>query len=417
MQKRARCRAWSALSLLAAGAGAAADPPSFTGLGDVAPGSTNSRAQAISGDGLVVTGRCTPSNQQRVFKWTQGGGMVNLGGPNLAIGCAASADGSVIVGYNATTSGDAQAFRWTAAGFEALLAMGSQSPGPRAFAVSADGSVSVGESNTSFSAIAVRWAPAGVPQALSNEPGFTYSSASGVSANGAVVVGRGSSPAIGNVAFRWTSQGGMVGLPDFVGGPVAAAANAISGDGHITVGYATSDTGQEAATWNGGGPIGLGDLDGGAFESSALAISFDGGVIVGYGTTDVGQEAFVWDAIHGMRNLRTVLADVGVTGANGWTLMQATGVSADGAAIVGIGINPSGETEAWLARLPVSGPCYANCDGSSVPPILNAQDFFCFMNLFAVADSTANCDHSTAPPTLNVIDFMCFINAFAAGCS
>jgi hypothetical protein len=60
--------------------------------------------------------------------------------------------------------------------------------------------------------------------------------------------------------------------------------------------------------------------------------------------------------------------------------------------------------------------CYANCDGSTTAPILNVQDFACFLNRFASADPYANCDHSTAPPVLNVQDFSCFLNAFAAGC-
>jgi hypothetical protein len=69
--------------------------------------------------------------------------------------------------------------------------------------------------------------------------------------------------------------------------------------------------------------------------------------------------------------------------------------------------------------------CYANCDGSTIPPILNVEDFSCFINEFAVAQSLppaqqvehyANCDGSTTPPVLNVEDFTCFINAFAAGC-
>ena len=28
-------------------------------------------------------------------------------------------------------------------------------------------------------------------------------------------------------------------------------------------------------------------------------------------------------------------------------------------------------------------PCYANCDNSSAPPILNANDFQCFLNKYA----------------------------------
>lgn len=61
--------------------------------------------------------------------------------------------------------------------------------------------------------------------------------------------------------------------------------------------------------------------------------------------------------------------------------------------------------------------CYANCDESTTPPILNVADFSCFLNLFAAGDPHANCDGSTIAPTLNVADFSCFLNAFSAGCS
>jgi len=61
--------------------------------------------------------------------------------------------------------------------------------------------------------------------------------------------------------------------------------------------------------------------------------------------------------------------------------------------------------------------CYANCDGSTASPLLNANDFQCFLNAFAAGSSYANCDWSTAPPVLNANDFQCFLNAFAAGCS
>ncbi|MFN0134345.1 MAG: GC-type dockerin domain-anchored protein [Phycisphaerales bacterium] len=65
----------------------------------------------------------------------------------------------------------------------------------------------------------------------------------------------------------------------------------------------------------------------------------------------------------------------------------------------------------------VCGTCYANCDGSTSAPVLNVNDFTCFLNKFAAADSYANCDASTTVPVLNVNDFTCFLNAFAAGCS
>ncbi len=60
--------------------------------------------------------------------------------------------------------------------------------------------------------------------------------------------------------------------------------------------------------------------------------------------------------------------------------------------------------------------CYANCDQSTTPPILNVADFNCFLNRFGAGDSYANCDQSTTPPVLNVGDFICFLNRFTAGC-
>lgn len=61
--------------------------------------------------------------------------------------------------------------------------------------------------------------------------------------------------------------------------------------------------------------------------------------------------------------------------------------------------------------------CYANCDGSTMPPALNVLDFSCYLNSFTAGSSYANCDKSTQPPVLNAQDFICFLNAFNSGCS
>ncbi len=69
-------------------------------------------------------------------------------------------------------------------------------------------------------------------------------------------------------------------------------------------------------------------------------------------------------------------------------------------------------------RIEVAGSaCYANCDGSTVQPVLTANDFQCFINAYAAGASTANCDGSTVQPVLTANDFQCFINKYAAGCS
>jgi trimeric autotransporter adhesin len=85
-----------------------------------------------------------------------------------------------------------------------------------------------------------------------------------------------------------------------------------------------------------------------------------------------------------------------------------------------------GSTNSAGLALQIGCPtCYANCDNSTIPPILNVEDFTCFINEFAAAQNLphqqqlthyANCDQSTTPPVLNVEDFTCFINRFAAGC-
>jgi hypothetical protein len=68
---------------------------------------------------------------------------------------------------------------------------------------------------------------------------------------------------------------------------------------------------------------------------------------------------------------------------------------------------------ASLTGVNVPPTCYANCDHSTQPPILNVLDFVCFQSAFAAALPYADCDHNSA---LNVLDFVCFQSQFAAGC-
>jgi hypothetical protein len=93
----------------------------------------------------------------------------------------------------------------------------------------------------------------------------------------------------------------------------------------------------------------------------------------------------------------------------------------------GQGCNPTPITQDYAFRIrgERTSACYANCDNSTTPPILNVEDFTCFINQFAAASQLppaqqlthyANCDQSTTPPVLNVEDFTCFINKFAQGC-
>jgi probable HAF family extracellular repeat protein len=91
--------------------------------------------------------------------------------------------------------------------------------------------------------------------------------------------------------------------------------------------------------------------------SQANGVSADGSVVVGQSqSASVGYEAFTWDATNGMRSLEDVLTSVYSLNRTGWTLSQATAISADGLTIVGNGTNPLGQTEAWVANLGTTAP-------------------------------------------------------------
>lgn len=96
----------------------------------------------------------------------------------------------------------------------------------------------------------------------------------------------------------------------------------------------------------------------------------------------------------------------GVQALGTWKLVATDYASGDTGSIVGFSLTLTG-----------IGACYANCDGATVVPYLNAADFQCFMNKYVSADAYANCDQSTAAPVLNIVDFQCFMSRYAAGCT
>ncbi len=65
----------------------------------------------------------------------------------------------------------------------------------------------------------------------------------------------------------------------------------------------------------------------------------------------------------------------------------------------------------------ISTPCYADCDTSTGPGVLDIFDFLCFGNRFSASHAYAcDCDLSTGPGVCDIFDFLCFGNAFDAGC-
>jgi probable HAF family extracellular repeat protein len=347
------------------------------GLGDLSGGAFSSSASGVSADGSVVVGVSSSAPGTQAFRWTQSGGMVGLGdlpgGYYYSTATDVSDDGSVVVGesyFLGTFSPGCQCwlprlgpFRWTQA--DGISFVGGYGSIGSAYDTSADGAVIVGVAGGAF-----RWTQSSGIVGLGELPSGTFASAAlGVSADGSVVVGY-SSTVVGTEAFRWTQAGGAVGLGDLPGGSLFSEPRGISADGSVVVGKSSSESGpeSEAFRWTqGGGMAGLGVLPG--FTSSlAYGVSTGGSIVVGNSSDVTGSEAFLWDATHGMRSLRDVLVNDYGLGASlaGWSLTSANDISADGQFIVGSGTNPSGDAEAWIARLAPSAdlPGDFNLDGT-----------------------------------------------------
>ncbi len=371
------CAVWAALFLTTASRGG-----EFVPLGSLPSGGFGSRAFGISDDGAVVTGESLILDGREAFRWTAETGMVGLGFLDdddvFSAGSAASADGQVIVG-GVTGENTDEAWIWTQS--QGMRSLGGGGGG---FAwsndISSDGSVVVGlDTPTDAVFEGFRWTEAEGVVGIGDLSGGTFSStANAVSGDGTVIVGASSSEfGVLNEAYRWTQEGGMVGLGDLPGGDIFSMAWGVSDDGKVIVGEGDSDQGQEAFRWTEEtGMVGLGNLPGGTSNSEALAVSGDGSLVVGRSDFDgfLGFGfAFIWDETHGMRELQQVLADDhGLAEAlEGWILTKAFDITPDGRYIIGEGINPQGNIEAWRAMLaPVPIPGDINRDGS-----VNLADF------------------------------------------
>jgi probable HAF family extracellular repeat protein len=254
----------------------------------------------VSADGSVVVGlhenECLDFIRQ-AFRWTQSTG-VQLLPPNddTSAANAISADGSVVVGQVGYFV--IQAARWTSTGVQVFGPWSSS-----ARAVSADGSVIVG----SVGGRAARWTGSGYTLI-----GPQNSVATGVSADGSVVVGYLWGSDLNEYAFRWTQDDGLV-----IIGSANTKATAVSADGTVVVGSAsgraflwTQGSGMEYIP-NGGTPCG---------------ISADGSVIVGGG-------AYLWTRGFGVLRLETVFENLLGDG----SFYTASAISANGRYIVGWG--------------------------------------------------------------------------------
>lgn len=215
----------------------------------------------------------------------------------------------------------------------------------KAYGVSGDGTVVVGESASSWGTEAFRWTAATEIVGLGDLSGGTFSStARGISGDGSTIVGW-STVADGKQAFRWTQESEMVGLGGLPGGSYLSQAQAVSFDGTVIVGASASDVAMMPFRWADPGPmVGLG-LPAGAINGGANGVSGDGIVVVGtWNRSGQGFEAFRWTEAGGSIGLDDLYVPN-----DGWSVYSgANDTSASGWVVVGFAI--SGETSVEAFR-------------------------------------------------------------------
>ncbi len=286
---------------------------------------------------LLITGW-----SQAAPRAASNGSVTDLGslGSGNAIAYGVSANGEVVTGISTATGGigggNDRGFRWTAAGGIQDI---DTSPGDgvmvRVHGISADGNTIIGEYGhypECNPGCAFSWTPVLGFQILGSVPGGWYSPAPyGVSKDGGVIVGS----AAGH-AWLWTGTTGYVDLGTLPGSCCGAGVAAVSEDGTVVVGSSSvADMHNHAFRWTKAkGMQDLGLLPGGSW-SVGTGASTNGSVVVGYADTNVNcppgiagacQVPFRWTKATGLVALPILPGKGGST---------ATGVSADGKAVVG----------------------------------------------------------------------------------
>ncbi len=332
----------SALTLLACGA-TAAPLYSVTDLGTLS-GAANPRSLAFGVNELgQVTGYSNVSpNTNHAFRYTPGVGMVDLGTlrtNSQSFGYGINAAGQVAGA--SPSSGANYAVRFTpGSGAQDLGNLGTFNTEARA--INAAGQVAGSSLVPGQSFHAFRYTDGTGLQDLGTLGG-TLSQGYGINAGGQVVGV--STTANGSThAFRYTDGAGMLDLGALQPG-TQSYANGINDAGQVTGYYRISSGGYKAYLYTDGDTI-LKMI--GSLPNSAYTIGNDVnnlGQVVGSSGNSVPVEgrAFLYTAAGGILDLNGLL-DVSGTG---WTLNTATSISENGF-ITGYGINPSGQTHAFL---------------------------------------------------------------------
>ncbi|MCC5839977.1 MAG: hypothetical protein JJT96_07625 [Opitutales bacterium] len=343
-----------------------------------APGVVTVVPSAVSADGSTVVGRAVfpldgETTGQRGFRWRFGEGFTVINpviGGNRTNANAVSADGSVVVGESATSFGYTVGFRWVGGNSTPILNPDSQNNAPTVnpTSVSGDGSIVAGQTRPfpqnqilrSFTFIDNTFTNFGeVLEGTARNSGIHTNRINGVSGDGRFVAGWSdaavNSGGVPLQGFRLDLEtGDVIGLGFLPGGANQSRAEAINGDGTVIAGLATSTLGESTGAQFFRWTVDGGMQGLGLFRSGVdhLAISADGETIVG--TSD--SRAFKWTSETGVVFLDTLVPELA-----SWESTHGRGVSGDGRIIAGYGFpegvaTSSGNEVGWVIRLPGADP-------------------------------------------------------------
>ncbi len=304
----------------------------------------------LSNDGTTITGYNYDGSTEEAIRFIDGVGLSSIGMPSGflgTVGQGVSGDGSVIVGYGWDGMTNA-ALRWEEGSGWSILPLPSGFSYAYPMHVSGDGQVAVGYGYDGSGAQPVLWDSGGATT-LGVATGMLYCYGYDTNSDGSVVVGYCYDSTMAH-AFRWDSGPGYTLLPELVSGQPAYAFS-VSVDGTTAGGYAFDGATYVPVLWSGGSAVALGDVPGGSAYGYVYAVNGDGTAAAGYSDNGTANGAMVWDSVNGIRSVYDVLAAAGVD-VTGWTLTQASSISADGKVVAGYGSSPGGVGQGWIAHLP-----------------------------------------------------------------
>ncbi len=382
-------------------------------------GATSAGAADVSHDGSVIAGTVSINGTFRAFRWTQSTGFELIEpAPGFArsYGQAISADGTLVVGELRTAVATDPERPGAAMPGAPMTTIFEPAPGVGAWArsVSADGSVIVGDFSGDESHA---WrSSGGATVALLGLTGQSLPHAARVSGDGQHVVGLSQRTDVkGTIPVRWLT--GPEAQPIKQSEPSEDnSAQAVSHDGSVIVGAGYDFAASQNILWRWSAASGWKPLSGpwGPGRAANFSdLSADGRVGVGTliepdpNTGRSVQVAFVWTRAAGVVRLRDLLADSGAD-TQGWTLKSASAISGDGRTIVGGGTDSLGVAGSYVVTIPPV--CEADVDGNW---FVNGDDFDRFAAAIEIGDPFADVNFDGI---VNGDDLDLFAAAFVAGC-